>query len=296
MSPLARILLPLAILGSLAAASCGGNDADSHEPTILAGNSIVADWVANIAGDRMTVDTIVPQGANPHTYQLSPSAIRKIASADVLFLIGSGLEQSFEDVITENATGSVIRLSEGLDLAPLEAEGSDESGQPDPHIWMNPDLAIAAVGRIATELRTIDPDGAATYTANAATYTEALRTMDMEVAAKLAPLTPQQRLLVTFHDAYGYFAARYDLTILGFVVENPDEEPSASRIADLVDEIRARGAVAIYKEPQYSARVVDQVANEAGIPIRTLPSDTLTDDWPTYIEMMHAMADSIAGS
>ncbi len=244
----------------------------------------------------MTVDTIVPQGADPHTYQLSPSSVRKIASADVLFLIGSGLEHSFEDVVNENASGPVIRLSEGLDLTPLEAQGSDEAGQPDPHIWMNPELAIAAVDRIATELSMIDPDGAAAYTANAATYTAAIRTMDAEVAAKLAQLSPQQRLLVTFHDAYGYFAARYDLTILGFVVENPDEEPSASRVADLVNEIRAQGAVAIYKEPQYSARVVDQVASETGIPIRTLPSDTLTDNWPTYIEMMHAMADSIAGS
>ncbi|MCA9822645.1 MAG: zinc ABC transporter substrate-binding protein, partial [Dehalococcoidia bacterium] len=111
----------------------------------------------------------------------------------------------------------------------------------------------------------------------------------------LAALAPAERILVTFHDAYGYFADQYGLTVLGFVVENADEEPSAARVATLIRDIRESGAVAIYREPQFNARVVDQVAAEAGVPVRLLPSDTLSAAYPTYIDLMHAMADAISG-
>jgi zinc/manganese transport system substrate-binding protein/manganese/iron transport system substrate-binding protein len=118
--------------------------------------------------------------------------------------------------------------------------------------------------------------------------------MDTSIMAALSGLPAERKLLVTFHDAYGYFAERYGLTVLGFVVENADEEPSAGAIAGLVTDMRDAGATVIYIEPQFNAGVVERVAAETDAEVRTIPSDALTDDYPTYIELMKAIAAGIA--
>jgi zinc/manganese transport system substrate-binding protein/manganese/iron transport system substrate-binding protein len=160
---------------------------------------------------------------------------------------------------------------------------------------MDADLAIQAVERIADELSAVDPDGASGYRANAERYASEVRAMDQAIAAGLMQLPAERKLLVTFHDAYGYYADRYGLTVLGFVVENADEEPSAGAIADLVDAMEEAGATTIYIEPQFNARVVEQVAAETGAEVRTIPSDALSDEYPTYIALMEAIAAGIAG-
>jgi ABC-type Zn uptake system ZnuABC Zn-binding protein ZnuA len=288
------------------AAACTGDDDDPGDDAlhVLASNGIVADWVASVAGERVEVDALIPAGADLHSFQLSPSAVRAIGDADLVLLVGAALEANFEGTVRENASGPVIELAEGLDLREFEEhedehEDQDEEdehghGAEDPHIWMDADLAIAAVDRIAEELSALDPANVDDYRANARDYADEIREMDATIAATLSGLPAKQKLLVTFHDAYGYFADRYGLTILGFVVENADEEPSAATIADLITDMREAGAAAIYVEPQFSARVVQQVAAETGAEVRTIPSDALTTGYPTYIALMEAIAEGIA--
>jgi ABC-type Zn uptake system ZnuABC Zn-binding protein ZnuA len=313
--PILTRITAISLVVGVAIAGCTGDNASSPgeapATTVLASNAIVADWVENVAGAGVGIETIVPPGADLHTYQLSPSGVRAIAAADLIILVGADLESAFESAVSENAEGTVIKLADTLDLAPFEHDDDEEEhnddehedeeqghdhGEFDPHIWMDPGLAIASVERIATALTEIDPDGAATYEQNAERYVVELRAMDESIAAQLSALDPQDKLLVTFHDAYGYFAERYRLTILGFVVENADEEPSAARVAALIEDIRESGAVAIYREPQFNGNIVNQVAAEADISVRLLPSDTLSGDYPTYIALMHAMADAVAGN
>jgi ABC-type Zn uptake system ZnuABC Zn-binding protein ZnuA len=285
----------------LTACSDDEGDGDDGVLQVLASNGIVADWIANVGGEGVEVESIIPAGADVHSFQLSPSSVRAIGDADILFLIGASLEASFEDVVEENANGPVVQLAEGLSLRKFEGhahEGEEEDehddGDFDPHIWMDADLAIAAVERIADELAELDPGAADTFRANAAGYAGEIRQMDATIAATLAELPADRKLLVTFHDAYGYFADRYGLTVLGFVVENADEEPSAAAIAALVTDMREADASKIYIEPQFSARVVEQVAAEANAEVRTIPSDALADEYPTYIALMEAIAHGIA--
>lgn len=167
-------------------------------------------------------------------------------------------------------------------------------GEFDPHIFMDIDLTIAAVERIRDSLIELDADNADDYRANTETYVAQLRELDEELRAMLSELPENRRYLVTFHDAYGYFAARYGLELLGFVVENPDEQPSASRIAELVDEIRDRDVEFIYAEPQFNAQVLEQIANDTGAQVRRIPSDALSDEVPDYISLMRAVAEGIA--
>ena len=167
-------------------------------------------------------------------------------------------------------------------------------GEFDPHFWMDIDLVIQAVEAIRDELTHLDPDGAGYYRDQAAAYIEELRELDEEIAEMLSALPDSRRYLVTFHDAYGYFAARYNLVILGFVVESPEEEPNAETFAELVESIMELGIEYIYTEPQFSARAIEQVARDTGTSVRTIPSGALSDDFPTYVDFLRGIARGIA--
>ena len=159
---------------------------------------------------------------------------------------------------------------------------------------MDIDLTIEAVEAIRDELSHLDPDGADYYRERAEAYIEELRELDNEIREQLAGLPEERRYLVTFHDAYGYFAARYGLTILGFVVEGPEEQPSASAITELVESIEELGIPYIFSEPQFSARVIEQIARDTGTTVRTIPSGALAEEYPTYVEFLRAIANGIA--
>ncbi|MYD27503.1 MAG: zinc ABC transporter substrate-binding protein [Dehalococcoidia bacterium] len=159
---------------------------------------------------------------------------------------------------------------------------------------MDIDLTIEAVEAIRDELSRLDPDGADYYRERADAYIGELRELDAEIREQLAGLPQERRYLVTFHDAYGYFAERYGLTILGFVVEGPEEEPSASAISELVESIEELGIPYIFSEPQFSARVIEQIAADTGTTVRTIPSGALAEEYPTYVEFLRAIANGIA--
>ncbi len=169
-----------------------------------------------------------------------------------------------------------------------------DHGSVDPHFWMDVDFVIEAVEAIRAQLARLDPESADGYRERAESFTAELRALDAEVAATLADLPEERRYLVTFHDAYGYFAARYGLTILGFVVEGPEEEPAAGSIANLVERIEALDVPFIFTEPQFSARAIEQVARDSGAAVRTIPSGSLAAEYPTYVEFLRAIARGIA--
>lgn len=179
-----------------------------------------------------------------------------------------------------------------------EAEGDDHGhvhGAYDPHIWMDIGLTVQAVERIRDTLAELDPENGDSYEERASDYIAELQALDEEIAATMADLPEERRYMVTFHDAYGYFADRYGLKIIGFVVENEEDQPSAAAYASLIDEIAAHDIPFIFKEPQFDARVVDQLANDTGAEVRTIPSDALNDDAPDYVALMRAIASGIAG-
>lgn len=174
-----------------------------------------------------------------------------------------------------------------------DGHGHDH-GTYDPHIWMDIGLTVQAVERIRDTLAELDPDNEDNYEERASDYIAELQALDEEIAATMANLPEQRRYMVTFHDAYGYFADRYGLTIIGFVVETEEDQPSAAAYARLIDEIAAHDILFIFKEPQFDARVVEQLANDTGAEVRTIPSDALNDEAPDYIALMRAIASGIA--
>ena len=265
--------------------ACGGNASSlgTVDSVVLTSTTFLADITRNIAGDRVTVESLLPTGADPHSYQPTPRDLARIADSKLLIVNGAGYEH-FLDALLENAggEGEVVEASTGL---PLRAE------EPDPHLWLDPNFVIAYVENIREGLTHLDSDGAAIYQSNADAYTAQLKDLDAWIIEQVSQIPVEKRLLVTNHEALGYFSARYDFTLIGAVVPSisSDASPSAGQMANLIDQIRSSGAPAIFLDASDNEALANQIADETGVRVVTdLHLESLTDGPPaaTYIDMM----------
>lgn len=299
----ALLLIALTSIVLAACSNAGGEASGATPPAtdtalidVVTTTTIFADFVQQVGGNRVAVQSLVPTSADIHTFTIAPGDIRAVSAADLVVLGGAGLEASFEDAVVDHVRGALVVLTDGLalsDLAPrFRDDGPDSpTGRAiDPHFWLDVGLTIRAVEAIRAALVEVDSTGASQYGANAARYVGELERLDREIADALELLAPERRALVTFHDAFGYFAARYDLEILGFLVEGPEEEPNAGDVADLILAIESRGLPLIFTEPQFESSIVERVAKEAGAEVGVLYSGFLNDDRPTYIDLMRGNA------
>ena len=177
-----------------------------------------------------------------------------------------------------------------------EEHGDDEHahGSEDPHFWFDLGLASAAVRAIADELSALRPDSADAFAARLDEYLSEMADADADAAELLAELSGGERLLVTFHDAFGYFARRYGLEVVGFVVEGPEEDVGAGRVAALIEEIEHEGAMRIYREPQFESALVESIAGQTGAEVAVIysqPSGSVL----TWTAMLVANARAVAG-
>ncbi len=277
-------------------AACGGDSGDHDggqaggEVRAVTSIDLFADLVRHVGGERVQVKALVPAGGDPHTYELAPAQVVDITDADVVFLNGLGLEKTLEGVIESNVKGGVpiVRMSEGL---PVLDGGDDGAGNP--HLWLNVRYAMRYVERIRDALIEVDPVGEEAYRSNAAAYLSELETLDSDVEKAIAAIPAGRRKLVTFHDAFSYFAQRYGLEVVAFVIRSPGREPSAGEIADLVEKIKAEDVPAVFKEPQLKAQVLELAAREAGAEVCTLYSDALDSDVDSYVKLIRHDADEL---
>ncbi len=271
--------LPAALLVVLLGVACGGGasggDPSPAQVRAVASLEIFADFVRQVGGDRVDVTTLLPSGADPHTFEPAPGQVADIVRADVVFVNGLGLEGNVLDVIRENAEGTIVELSAGL-----ETIGNN------PHLWLDVRLAAGYVEHIRDALVEMDAEERDEYEANAEAYLEELRELDQEILDAIESIAPENRKLVTFHDAFPYLAGRYGLEVVAVVVPSPGQQPSARDVADLIETIRAENVLAVYKEPQFNAAVLEQVASEAGVRVLDLLSDAYTEDVGSYVELM----------
>jgi ABC-type Zn uptake system ZnuABC Zn-binding protein ZnuA len=276
-------LLTLAITGCKPASS--SLEADS---AILTSTTFLADITRHIAGDRVRVESLLPVGADPHSYQPTPQDAAKIADSRLLIVNGMEYEHFIESLL-ENAGGGreIVEASAGISV---REDAGGEHGV-DPHMWLDPNLVITYVENIREGLTHFDPEGAAIYQANADAYAADLKSLDAWIAEQVAQIPPGRRLLVANHESLGYFAERYGFTIVGTVVESfsSGASPSAEQMASLIEQIQSSGAPAIFLDASDNDALAKQIADETGVRVVTgLHVESLTDGAPaaTYIEMM----------
>ena len=257
-------------------------------PIVLASTTFLADIAQNVAGERLQVESLLPLGADPHSYQTTPQDVAKVADSDLLIVNGADYEHFLKNVL-ENAGGrrTVIEAVAGIKV---RKEAGSENGV-DPHLWLDPNNVIIYVENIRDGLSELDPDGAKEYGINAEAYISQLRELDLWIREQVNTIPVERRLLVTNHESLGYFAERYGFTVVGTVIPGFSSEaaPSARQMAALIDKINASGAPAVFLDAADVTTLAEQIASDAGVTVVTdLHLESLTDGPPagTYINMM----------
>lgn len=286
-----RRLLVLWTLPILILSSCGGEPnsrSGNTAPVVLASTTFLADITHNVAGDRVKVDSLLPVGVDPHSYQPTPQDVTKIAQSKLLIINGVEYEHFIEPLL-ENAGGEreVVEASAGLSP---RTDAQSEHGV-DPHLWLDPNNVIGYVENIREGLTHYDPDGAQIFQANADAYVVQLTELDAWITEQVSQIPPERRLLITNHESLNYFADRYGFTIVGTVIENfsTDASSSAQQMASLINHIKSSGAPAIFLDATDNPSLAQQIADETGVIVVTdLHLESLTDGSPaaTYIDMM----------
>ena len=283
---MALVLLVGVVLRPAAAQSA------SQGPRVIASTSVFADMVRQVGGDRLgSVRSIVPAGVDVEDYEPTPDDLQALAQANLLVMNGLALDRWVPKLVQAANPGiNTLVLSDGLRVLGVgSSDDQDIAQNGNPHFWLDPQYAKVYVGKIHDQLVSIDPDGSATYDANAAAYLAQLDELDGWIQQQVATIPVDNRKLVTFHEAYPYFAARYGFQLIGVITPSPGQDPSAGELAKLVDTVKAAHVKAVFSEAQFSPKLTQTLAQEAGVQqvVTDLYNDSLGDPpADSYIGMM----------
>jgi zinc/manganese transport system substrate-binding protein len=293
-----------ALIAALALGSCGyadSNGGGSGRTDVVATTTQVADWARAVGGDAVDVHQILKPNSDPHDYELRPSDVQAAAGADVVFQNGDNLD-AWTGKLVKAAGGDpqVVDLGNVVpERLPGEEHGAERSRY-DPHWWHDPRNAESAVSAIRDRLAAIAPGDRAVFARNARPYLSQLRRLDRAITACIDRVPRAQRKLVTDHDAFGYFARRYGLAVVGAVIPSQTTvaQPSAGELTRLAEVIRRENVRAVFPESSISPKLARAIAAETGASSDfTLYGDTLGprgSDGATYLGMEAANAETIA--
>ena len=267
-----------AVFAGCAAAANGVGASGSTD--LVTDTNFLADIVRNIAGDQLTVSSLVPAGTDPHSFEPTPKDAQRVAKCRAVVINVKGLLPGVDGLVTGAGDPHKVVIEAAFGIPDL---------QKDPHCWLDPLLVVTYVDNIAQGLATLDPAGADAFRANAGSYVETLHQLDSWISAQVQTIPASRRLLVTNHQSLGRFAARYGFQIVGALIPSASGEgsPSARQLAELVAAIKATGAPATFVDAGDNTDLADQVGLEAGAKVVTdLYTHSLGKEASTYVEMM----------
>jgi zinc/manganese transport system substrate-binding protein len=271
-------------LATLLAACAAPAAAESGKLPVVSSFSIIGDFVRQVGGDHIAATTLVGPDGDAHVYQPTPADARRIAQAKVIFVNGLGFEGWLERLVAAaKSAGTVVTLGKGV-AARTGDEGTD------PHAWQDVANAKIFVGEIRDALAAADPAHAAAYGANASAYLEKLDALDAWIVKAFEAIPKERRRVVSTHDAFGYFAARYGVEFIAPQGVSTEAEPSARDIARIIDSVKQHKVGAVFLENISDPRLARRIAAETGARVgAVLYSDALSgpgEDGSTYIDMM----------
>ena len=282
---MSKLSFPLLIILPLLA-GCGGEGATDPQGgsgplRVVATTSLIADTASRIAGPHARVEGLMGPGVDPHLYKASESDVRRLAEADLVLYNGLHLEGKMGDILTKMARSRpVVAVTEEIPQEQLR-EPPEFAGQYDPHVWFDVSLWEKTLDPIARELSALDPAHAADYKANAEALRAELRELDAWVKQQIGGVPEQQRVLVTAHDAFGYFGRRYGMEVIGLQGISTLSEAGLHDVERVVDVVLDRKVKAIFVEssvPRRSIEAVQAALREKGHPVEIggqLYSDSL---------------------
>lgn len=261
--------------------TCSGSAPVDGRPIRIASTvAPITNIVANIAADTdAVIQGLVPEGTNSHTFEPPPSAAKTLEEADVVFINGLVLEEPTKDLALANLRDGATICELGTEVLPEDQWIFDfsfpkEGGKPNPHLWTNPPMVKDYATVIADTLSLSDPANAETYASNLVEFSAKVDELDAAVRTASESLDPAVRKLVTYHDAYAYFAEEYGWTVVGAIQPSSFEEPTPKEIADLISQVEAEGVKAVFGSEVFPSPVLEQIGKETGVTY----IDVLRDD------------------
>ena len=297
-----RCVAALAVVGFLAT-SCGGKGSTSvtatDRPSVVVTYSILGALVRDVVGTSADVTVLMPDGSDPHEWQPSAKDIEKLQHADLVVTNGLGLEAGLVDVLKQADDDHVDIFVATDHITPRrvgEGEGADPTdedqsvGAKDPHIWTDPSVMAEVVRALGEKLSSINIE----VSEQAAKVSEDLLTLDHNIEKSMSALDPAQRLLITGHESLGYFARRYEFTLIGAIIPNlsSKSEASAADMTSLVEKIKTNQVQVIFTELGTSGDVADSLAKDAGVKVVEVSTHVLPDDG-SYATFMMNLASTI---
>ncbi len=251
------------------------------KPTIVTTIYPLYEFTKQVVGDKAEVILLVPAGAEPHDWEPAPADLIKVKNAAMIVYNGTGMEPWIDKMANTVLTGKKAVVATGaVSLLPAqynEEGGPAESGEADPHVWLDPVNAQAIVQAIAAAAAELDPGNAGYYQANAAAYNQQLAALHEEYAAALTPAP--RRVFITSHAAFGYLANRYGLRQVAIMGLAPDAEPTPERMVEIIRYVRLAGIKYIFFETLVSPKLAEVIAKEAGAQTLVLnPIEGLADE------------------
>jgi len=255
---------------------------------VTASFSILGDMVKRVGGDLVDVSTIVGPDADTHTYEPKPADVQGLVKSQVLIVNGLGFE-GWMDRLVQSAKfkGEVITASKGVVSRKMEDDGKEIT---DPHAWQNLSNGVIYVNNIAAGLCAADAKDCDTFKKNAAGYTAELTALDADVKTQIASVPEAKRLVITTHDAFGYFGAAYGVKFEAPEGFSTESEAAAGDVAKLITQIKSEHATALFFENMSDPRIIEQIARETGVKAGgTLFADALSTEegGSSYLEMFN---------
>ena len=286
------ILTSLLVLTGLANSA----SADEKKFKVVTTFTVIQDIAQNVAGDAAIVESITKVGAEIHEYDPTPKDITKALSADLVLWNGLNLELWFKRFFEDIKDVPSVVVTEGIDPMPIQ-EGSYK-GNPNPHAWMSPTLALTYVENIRAALVKYDPKNAEIYNKNAAEYVAKIKALDAPLRERLAKIPESQRWLVTSEGAFSYLARDYNLKEAYLWPINAEQQGTPKQVKNLIDLVRANNIPVLFSESTISDKPAKQVSKETGAKYGgVLYVDSLsTKDGPvpTYIDLLKVTVETIA--
>ena len=301
-----RFFSGAAVAALVAALACAGAYADESSKPVkaVATTTLLAGFVEEVGGRLVDVRALVPPGVDVHSFQTTPQDSIVMSQARLVVSNGAGLDDFLGSVIRGAAGPDAVHVvasdelpaASALDRSRLQGSGhtleQHVTGPPDPHYWQNPLYVIHYVERIRDGLIQADGANADAYRVNAERFVQELRLLDQEISAILEAVPPKRRHLVTYHDAFGHFGARYGWKVSGLVSSDAADVTPAT-IITIMGQVQDQGLPAVFAEPQFRSQVMEQAAQDMGVQVGTIYSDALDRNVATYVEMMRFNAKSL---
>ncbi|MBD2346791.1 metal ABC transporter substrate-binding protein [Anabaena subtropica] len=291
--PVLAVFLALLVDGCATGNSNPTTPGTESKPQVVATSTIIADLAQEVGGEDIQLTGILKPGTDPHVYEPVPADSRVLEKADLILYNGYNLEPGLIKLMNA-AGGNARKLAVGEVVKPLQLDKGQGEVVPDPHVWGSAENAATMVNAIRDGLIELSPKDREKYTQRALELTGELKQLHSWINQQIQTIPPNNRQLVTTHDAFQYYGRAYGIAIAGTLIGiSTEEQPSAQTVKRLVDSIKKIGVPAIFAETTINPALIKTVAQEAGIKLASneLYSDSIGakgSDGDSYIKMMEA--------